>query len=274
MLSRAQSALEPIWHTIESLLPPPRPHPLGCHNPALDPHLVFERIVFKCVTGCSWDDASFGFCDESTLRKTRDRWQRAGVFELVWAEVLEAYDQVVGVQADLVMLDGCITKAPCGGEASGKSPVDRRKSGTKRSMICDRRGVPLAWVIEGANRHDMRLFPETLLLALEDGRLESGATLLVDRGYDYDDVRGLCALAGIDVKIPPPRRRGEPKDPLGGRWRIEGLNSHLNRYGAVRCQLDRRRVNKEVMLLLACCLFVTRRLIQAAEQRRGRLRRC
>lgn len=274
MLSRVQCALEPLWHTIQPLLPASRPHPLGCHNPALDPRLVFERIVFKVVTGCSWDDAAFGFCDESTLRKTRDRWRRAGVFEKVWAEVLQAYDHAIGVQDDLVMMDGCMTKAPSGGGAAGKSPVDRRKYGVKRSTLCDRRGIPLAWVLDGANRHDMRLFAQTVLQARDEGWVDPGATLLLDRGYDYQEVRDLCALMGLDVKIPPKRQAGEDKDPLGGRWRVEGLNSHLNRYGAVRYQLDRKEVNKDLMVLVACTLLVTRRLVEAVRAGRGRLRRC
>ena len=58
---------------------------------------------------------------------------------------LAAYDdRTIGLElADFLAVDGCITKAPCGGEKAGKSPVDRGKRGTKRSTAVDARGIPL-----------------------------------------------------------------------------------------------------------------------------------
>jgi hypothetical protein len=43
-------------------------------------------------------------------------------------------------------LDGCITKAPCGGQTAGPSPVDRRKQGLKRSTVTEAHGIPLGAV--------------------------------------------------------------------------------------------------------------------------------
>ena len=59
-------------------------------------------------------------------------------------------------------MDGAITKAPLGGEATGLNPTDRSKSGTKRSILVEGRGIPLAVAIDGANRHDMKLVGPTL----------------------------------------------------------------------------------------------------------------
>jgi hypothetical protein len=58
--------------------------------------------------------------------------------------VLDAYDRMVGLELDDLAVDGCITKAPCGGDAAGRSPVDRGKQGRKRSTITEARGIPLA----------------------------------------------------------------------------------------------------------------------------------
>jgi hypothetical protein len=41
------------------------------------------------------------------------------------ANALETYDRIVGL-LDQIAVDGCITKAPGGGEYAGPSPVDRR----------------------------------------------------------------------------------------------------------------------------------------------------
>jgi hypothetical protein len=43
-------------------------------------------------------------------------------------------------------VDGCTTKAPCGGQTAGPSPVDRRKQGLKRSTVTEAQGIPLGTV--------------------------------------------------------------------------------------------------------------------------------
>lgn len=75
---------------------------------------------------------------------------------------MEGYDRMIGLNLCGLCVDGCIVKAPCGGEAAGKSPVDRGKQGTKRSLRLDGAGLPLGCVIAGANRHDSPLLEATL----------------------------------------------------------------------------------------------------------------
>jgi hypothetical protein len=43
--------------------------------------------------------------------------------------VLEAYDRFIGLLLGDLAVDGCITKAPCGGEKAGRNTVDRGKQG-------------------------------------------------------------------------------------------------------------------------------------------------
>jgi hypothetical protein len=40
------------------------------------------------------------------------------------------------------------------GQQTGPNPTDRAKLGSKRHVICDGRGVPLAVQLTGANRND------------------------------------------------------------------------------------------------------------------------
>ena len=56
--------------------------------------------------------------------------------------VLESYDRFLGLELTDLAVDCCITKAPCGGEMAGRSPVDRGKGGLKRSMVVDACGIP------------------------------------------------------------------------------------------------------------------------------------
>jgi hypothetical protein len=53
---------------------------------------------------------------------------------------------MLGLELEHLAVDGCTTKAPCGGQVAGPSPVDRRKQGSKRSMVIDAGGIPLGAV--------------------------------------------------------------------------------------------------------------------------------
>jgi hypothetical protein len=82
-----------------------------------------------------------------------------------------------------VAVDGCITKAPCGGEEAGKSPVDRGKQGIKRSTAVDGWGIPIGGLSTPANRHDSPLLVPTLERARASvGGLPDLASVHLDRG--------------------------------------------------------------------------------------------
>ena len=49
-----------------------------------------------------------------------------------------------------------------GEKSTGPNPTDRAKSGTKRSIPVDGKGVPLGVSVDGANRHDMKMTKATL----------------------------------------------------------------------------------------------------------------
>ena len=85
-------------------------------------------------------------------------WAERDVGVELLKAALAAYDHMIGLDLDDLSVDGSITKSPCGGELSGRSPVDRGKQGTKRSVVTDGRGIPLAPVSAGANRHDSPLY--------------------------------------------------------------------------------------------------------------------
>src|SRR5881409_1298889 len=46
-----------------------------------------------------------------------------------------------------------------GGSATGPSPVDRARNGSKHHLLVDATGIPLAWSVTGGNRHDAQLIP-------------------------------------------------------------------------------------------------------------------
>lgn len=96
-------------------------------------------------------------CSDRTIRRRLKEWAAKGIGQKLHQIALAAYDKIVGLELDDVITDGCITKAPCGGDKAGPSPVDRRKGGLKRSTATDAGGIPVGVVSTGANRHDAPL---------------------------------------------------------------------------------------------------------------------
>ncbi len=83
-----------------------------------------------------------------------------------------------------VTVDGRITKAPCGGERTGKSPVGQGKQGLKRSTVVDDSGILLGAIAAPANRHDSPLLDETLDALEVLGPLPEQMSVHLDWGYD------------------------------------------------------------------------------------------
>ncbi len=280
-VSTIMRALDPevfdaVWGAVEPLLParPEVEHPLGCHRRRVSDRLCFKAIVIRLVTGCSWVDAE-RFIDQAvsdtTLRARRDEWERAGVFSALVEEALSAYDRVIGLDLSETAVDGSQHKAPMGGEGTGRNGTDRGKLGWKWSLLTDRAGIPIGWTTNGANRHDLILFDDTLEDAGGRGLLADIEALHLDRGYDCRAVRDSCSAHGLtDVICAKQRSRGgAPKAvklakitvPLGLRWPIERTNSWLSNFGQLRRNTDRRIAHRLAQLALAIVFLITAKLI-------------
>jgi transposase len=84
-----------------------------------------DKLLQLLRFGCSYEALADTTCSATTIRNRRDEWIRLGVFARLRHIALEAYDRIVGLVLDQIAIDGSITKAPGGGEAAGRSPVDR-----------------------------------------------------------------------------------------------------------------------------------------------------
>ena len=165
-----------------------------------------------------------------------------------------------------VALDGSIHKAPCGGEGTGKSPVDRAKLGWKWSIATDANGIPVGWAIDGANRKGTKLLEPTLNDIARTGLHLDIETLHLDRGYDFPKIRNQLAGMGIDdLNIQRRKAKGAvvKKQPmrLGLRWVVEGTNSWLSNYGQLRRNTDRSNEHRHAQLCLVTLLLITAKLI-------------
>lgn len=259
-----------LWQAVFALLPERvDTHPLGCHRKRVSDLLCFRGILIRLVTGSSWEtvEALMEYkVSDTTLRARRDEWIRAGVFDQLETEARAGYDRIIGLDLSCVALDGSIHKAPCGGEGTGKSPVDRAKLGYKWSVAVDANGIPIGVAIDGANRNDLRMLEPTLDAIDANGLLADIELLTLDRGYDYPVVR--VRLAGYGLTELDIQKRGTKPPPgtphritLGLRWIVEALNSWWTNYGQIRRSTDRNDIHRLTALSLATTVLMTCRLI-------------
>ena len=259
--------IEPIWQQFFALLPPRQTkHPLGCHRPRIPDRVVFEKLVQVLVFGCAYRRIADQECSATTLRRRRDEWIEAGAMDALERIVRETYDRVIGLELSDVAVDCCITKAPCGGERSGRSPVDRGKRGIKRSVLVDAEGIPLGSVGVPANRHDSPLLGETLDRAEEIlGAFPEPVRVHLDRGYDSELTRERLAERGLLGVI---SERGKPS-PLAAtnRWVVERTNSWQNAHKKLAWCTERKGRVIDFWIAFSNAIIIVVRLLRKAWRR-------
>ncbi len=255
--------IEPIWEQFRALLPERgMDHPLGCHRPRIPDYVVFEKLVQVLVFGCAyWRIADEG-CSATTLRRRRDEWIEIGVMDELEEMAREAYDRAIGLDLFDMAVDCCITKAPCGGEKAGRSPVDRGKRGIKRSMAVDAEGIPLGAVAAPANRHDSPLLARTLETIEASTELPEDATVHLDRAYDSKVTRELLEDRGLVGMI---SEKGKPAS-IGAtkRWVVERTNSWHNAHKKLVWCTEREGRVIDFWIAFSNAIIIVGRLVRKA----------
>ncbi|HEX3923079.1 MAG TPA: IS5 family transposase [Streptosporangiaceae bacterium] len=256
--------LEPLWDQFAALLPD-RPvydpaHPLGCHRPRIGDRVIFEKLIQVLRFGCSYASIADCTCGATTIRDRRDEWIRAGIFAELNKIARESYDRMVGLILEELAVDGCITKAPGGGECAGPSPVDRRKLGMKRSLLAEGYGIPLGRVLAPANRHDSPLLAPTLDTLARTGPLPDDLTVHLDAGYDSQKTRDELAGRGMTDEI---AHKGD-KAPIqaGQRWQIERTNAWHNGFNRLQRCYERKEDVIDAFFDLADAIITVRSMIR------------
>ncbi|MFE2070142.1 IS5 family transposase [Streptomyces sp. NPDC059467] len=256
--------LEPLWDQFAALLPEHvDTHPLGCHNPRIPDRIVFERVIAALVHGSGYERIADRQCSDRTIRCRVKYWSQLGMAEQVHGLAVQAYDRMIGLQLHELSVDGCITKAPCGGERAGRSPVDRGKQGLKRSVATEARGVPIGLVSAGANRHDPPLLVPTLEAAKKQiGVFPEQVNVNLDRGYDSDKTRAALEELGFTGEI---ARKGVPAPiQAGQRWVVERSHAWMNCFGKLRRCTEKRQCAVDFYLYLSAAIVTLRMLIRRA----------
>jgi putative transposase len=229
---------------------------------------AFEAIIYVLRTGIQWNALPRELGASSTVHDRFQEWEQAGLFKALWQAGLNAYDELTGIQWEWQAVDGAMTKAPFGRAATGANPTDRGKKGVKRSLLTDGAGIPLAVVIDGANRHDMKLLCATLeglVIARPEPSEEQPQHVCLDAGYDYP----ICLQIVQDHQYQPHiRSRGQEKQDnvlwpgsRARRWVVERTHSWINRSRRLLVRWEKKAENYLAFLHLACAQLIFHKVL-------------
>lgn len=197
--------------------------------------IVWPEVLFVLRSGIPWQmlPQELGCGSGMTCwRRLRD-WQAEGVWDLMHFALLNWLSREGDIDWSRSVVDSCSVRAVYGGTQTGPHPTDRAKRGSKRHLICDARGVPLAVRLTGANRNDSQealvLVDAVPPLQGERGRPRHRPDCVVgDRGYDAAAFGAGCGR-GISCRGSPcgVRRTGAVWAGGGGLWsgRLRGSTS-------------------------------------------------
>lgn len=126
-----------MWEEMKQIIPKPTDnHPLRCHKPRIDDRKAMDGIFFVMRTGCQWQALdSTTICKHSVAHDRFQEWIATRVFKEFWRRGLLMYDETKGLNLKWQSLDGAMTKAPLGGEATGANPTDRAKKGRREAFL-------------------------------------------------------------------------------------------------------------------------------------------
>ena len=80
MLALVPRVVDALWAAFEPQLPEREEsvHPLGCHRPRIADRDVFEAVLLRLVTGCSWDVAGRVVTSTSAIRQSANCTRQSG----------------------------------------------------------------------------------------------------------------------------------------------------------------------------------------------------
>jgi len=245
-----------LWAIIEPILPPWEPSPKGGH-PRLDDRRALTGILFVLTTGIPWEDLPREMgcgCGMTCWRRLRD-WQAAGIWDRIHKVLLDRLRNAGRIDWSRAAVDSSSVRAAYCGEATGPSPVDRAKPGSKHHVITDANGIPLASSVTAANVNDVTefapLFNKIPPVAGKVGHPRKKPDALQgDLAYDSEPHRQALREMGVEPVLP--EKGIDDQGGLGeARWPVERTLSWAHQNRRLRIRYERRPELHQAFLTLA-----------------------
>src|SRR3954451_17848881 len=246
-----------LWAIVEPLLPERIPSPKGGRPPVGDREAL-TGILFVLKTGIPWEDlpCEMGCGSGMTCwRRLRD-WQADGTWDKIHKALLDRLRGADKIDWSRALIDSSFVRAAYGGEATGPSPVDRAKPGSKHHVITDAHGIPLASSVTAANCNDVtEMAPLVNKLPEVAGKVgrpkRKPDAMQGDLAYDSEPHRQGLRESGVEPVLP---EKGIDEDSGLGQTRlpVERTLSWVHQNRRLRIRYERRPDIHQALLTLAC----------------------
>lgn len=224
-------------------------------RPSIDIKRGLNAIFYLLKTGIQWNALPKCFGSSSAIHRLFKKLVEKNFFAKFWQEELKLYDTNIGLELETQAADCIHIKSPLGQEATGKSPVDRRKLGTKRSIAVEGSGIIIGCVIGAGNSYDPSLLPETLASIPKSIEQPYYKEMNLDAIYDEQNTQTLLFNKYYVPKIAHNPRNSKNKgktNPLGyKRWFVERSHSWLNRFRRLYIRYEKSACNYLALTLFA-----------------------
>ena len=110
-----------LWSIIEAILDQLDP-PAPTGRKRIDPRAALNGIIYQMRSGCQWNQLPRQFGDDSSVHRTMQRWITKGVFQRIWAVLIDNCQELGGVDWQWQSADGAMNKARFGGILSAPAP--------------------------------------------------------------------------------------------------------------------------------------------------------
>lgn len=255
-----------LWERIQWLLDrydPPKP--TGRKRAPARP--ILDGLIYRFRTGCQWNRIPSIYGDDATIHRTFQRWVAIGLFELIWSLLVAECDELGLVDWKWQAADAWLGKARGGGDKVGPNPTDRAKNGTKKSLLVEGQGGPLAIVVAPANQVESQLLGETIeAIVVQRPKPSQGQpqNLCLDKAYDNPagerTVKEHKYRGHIRRKGEPPLKRARKKY-RSRRWVVERTVAWLSKCRGLLIRYETKSENYLALLQFACALLWYRRLL-------------
>jgi putative transposase len=152
-------------------------------------------------------------------------------------------------------------------EATGANPTDRGKPGTKRHLLTEGTGIPVAVLVTGANRTDMKKLADLLDAVVGEPAPAEPPPLVLARGDDDQSCRDEALARGFTPHIPPKASAERPLPPPGDparhpprRWVVEVGHRGFNRFRRLLTRWETQGEHYLGFVQLAAVLIISRKV--------------
>lgn len=132
-MARAKQELATIWRIPDELWVEIEPVIVAKDPPKdkgrkrVDARLVLDTLIHRMRSGCQWNHLPGELADDSSAHRTLQRWNELGVFDAIWARLVESCAELGAVNWEWQAADAALSKARLGGIKSERTPLTAAK---------------------------------------------------------------------------------------------------------------------------------------------------